>query len=158
MDALTILTHSLWAALFATGLAVIYTAPARYLVPTFLCGLIGSAVRDGCVTAGINQHGATVMAAAVVVVVAAAIIRRHTVSPVVLVCAVLPLGGTVAIFNLLLGLMEVSSVTGEALNDASVAVITNFGKALAASLSIVIGISAGLAIARLFSWDRAVGV
>jgi uncharacterized membrane protein YjjB (DUF3815 family) len=44
----TILMNSLWAALFATGLGILLTAPLRYIVPTFLCGVAGRFVRDVC--------------------------------------------------------------------------------------------------------------
>ncbi len=44
----TILLNSLWAALFATGLGMLLTAPLRYIVHTFLCGFVGRFVRDVC--------------------------------------------------------------------------------------------------------------
>jgi uncharacterized membrane protein YjjB (DUF3815 family) len=158
MNLLAIVLPSLWAALFATGLAVLLTAPVRYLVPTFFCGFIGRGVRDVCMAAGLDQNWATVIAAAVVVLVAVAIIRRHTVSPVVLVCGVLPLGATVAMFNLILELMQVSSLTGGALTRASVALTANLGKVFITSLAVALGLGAGMAIVGLFRRDESVAV
>src|SRR5688572_16876509 len=102
MNLLELALPSLWAALFATGLAVRLTAPVRYLVPTFLCGFVGRAMRDVSMASGLSLGWATVIAAAAVVLVAVTMVRRHRVSPVVLVCGVLPLGATVAMFNLIL--------------------------------------------------------
>jgi uncharacterized membrane protein YjjB (DUF3815 family) len=158
MNLSAIVLSSLWAALFATGLGVSLTAPVRYLVPTFLCGFIGRGVRDVCMASGLSQNWATLIAAAVVVVVAVAFIRRHTVSPVVLVCGVLPLGATVAMFNLILELMQVSSLTGEALTRASVALTANLGKVFITSLAIALGLGAGLAIVGLFKRDEGVAI
>jgi uncharacterized membrane protein YjjB (DUF3815 family) len=158
MDLAAILLKSLWGALFATGLGVMLTAPARYLVPTFLCGFVGQSVRNVCMGWGLSQNWATLIAAAVVVLVAVAIIRRHTVSPVVLVCGVLPLGATVAMFNLILELMWVSSLTGDPLTRASVALTANLGKVFITSLAIAMGLGAGMAIVRLFKRDEGVAV
>jgi uncharacterized membrane protein YjjB (DUF3815 family) len=151
-----ILMNSLWAALFATALAVLLTAPVRYLVPTFLCGLVGRCVRDVCMAWGLSQNWATVIAAALVVLVAVAIIRRNTVSPVVLICGVLPLGAAVAMFNLIFSLMQVSSSRGEALSEASVALSANFGKVFTTSLAIAVGLGTGMAIVQLFTREEAV--
>ena len=158
MDLSAILTHSLWAVLFATGMAVLATAPVRYLVPTFLCGLVGRGVRDVGVGWGLTQNWATVIAAAVVVLVAAAIIRRRAVSPVVLICGVLQLGASVAMFNLIVALMRVSSLEGAELTAASVALNANLGRVFTTSLAIALGLGAGMAIVRLFGREEAVAV
>jgi hypothetical protein len=99
-----------------------------------------------------------VVAAAVVVVVAVAIVRRHTVSPVVLICGVLPLGAAVAMFNLFFALRQVSSLQGEALGEASVALSANLGKMFTTSLAIAVGLAAGMAIVRLCRREEAVEV
>jgi uncharacterized membrane protein YjjB (DUF3815 family) len=158
MDLPAILLSSLWAALFATGLGVRLTAPVRFLIPTFVCGFVGRGVRDIWMAGGLSQNWATLIAAAVVVVVAGLLIRGHTVSPVVLVCGVLPLGATVAMFNLILALTQLSSLTGEALTAASVALNANLGKVFTTSLAIVLGLAAGLVIVRLFRREDPVAV
>lgn len=151
-----ILLNSVWAGLFAAGLAVLLTAPTRYVVPTFFCGTLGRGVRDACVAGGLGQNWATVLAAALVVLVAAAIVRRQGVSPVVLICSVLPLGATVAMFNLIFALIRVSSLEGEALGEASVALIANLGKVFTGSLAVAVGLMAGIAILRVFKREEVI--
>jgi uncharacterized membrane protein YjjB (DUF3815 family) len=150
MDLLAMLMNSLWAGLFASGLGILLTAPPRYLVPTFLCGFSGRLARDAFMSWGMGPNWATVVGAAVVVRVAVAILRRPGVSPVVLVSGVLPLGAAVAMFNAIVELMKVSSLKGEALSGASVALSANLGKVFAMSLAIALGLGAEMAIVRLF--------
>jgi uncharacterized membrane protein YjjB (DUF3815 family) len=104
----TFLMNSLWAALFAAALGVLLTAPVRYLVATFACGFSGRFVRDVCIGWGLTQDWSTVIAAAVVAVLAGLMVWRSRVSPVVLVCAVLPLGAAGAMLNMIYDLMRVS--------------------------------------------------
>ena len=156
MDLPAILLQSLWAALYATGLAVLLTAPARYLAPTFLCGFVGRFVRDVCQGWDLSQNWATVIASAAVVLVAVAITRHHAVSPVVLICAVLPLGAARAMFDLIFALLQVSTLQGEALGEASSALIINLGKVFTVSLAVALGLGAGMAIVRLFRQEEAV--
>ncbi len=150
MDLLVILMNSLWAGLFAGGMGILLTAPPRSIVPAFLCGFAGRFARDAFMSWGVNQNWSTAVAAAVVVLVAVAIIRRHVVSPVVLITGVLPLGAAVAMFNAIIELMKVSSLKGEALGEASVALSANMGKVFTTSLAIALGLAVGIAIVRLF--------
>ena len=149
MNLLTILTNSLWAALFATGFGVIMTTPARTLLSCFVCGFLGRGVRDVCMGWGLSQDWATVVAAAAVALLALTIVRRHALSPVVLICGILPLGSAVAIFNMIFDLMRVSSLKGEALSTASVSLSANAGRALTGTLAIALGLGAGVTIVRL---------
>ena len=158
MDWPAILLNSLWAGLFASGLGVLLTAPTHYLVRNLLCGFVGRGMRDICMGWSLGQHWSTVIAAAVVVVVAVAISRRHTVSPVVLICGVIPLGAAVAMFNLIIALMRVSSAKGEALTRASVVLTASLGTVFTTSLAIAIGLGAGIAIVGLFRRDEGVAV
>jgi uncharacterized membrane protein YjjB (DUF3815 family) len=103
---------------------------------------------------GLTQNWSTAVAAAVVVLVAVAITRRHAVSPVVMVSGVLPLGAAVAMFNAIIALMKVSTLKGEALSEASLALIANSGKVFVTSLAIALGITAGVIIARLFRREK----
>lgn len=156
MEVPEILLNALWGGLFASGLAVSLTAPVRYLVPTFFCGFLGRGARDACVAWGLSYNWATVIAAAAVVLVASAIVRGHRVSPVVLICAVLPLGASVAMFHVIFGLMRVSSLQGEALTEASVALLSNLGKLFTGSLALALGLVAGIAIVRFFKREEAI--
>jgi uncharacterized membrane protein YjjB (DUF3815 family) len=158
MDLPAIFSTSLWAALYATGLGMLLTAPVRYLIPTFLCGFIGRVVRDTCIGWNMSQNWATVIAATVVVLVAAATIRRQAVSPVVLICAVLPLGAAVAMFSLIFALLQASSSTGQALDAASLALSANLGRVFTTYLTIALGLAAGLAIVRRVRREEAVTV
>lgn len=150
MDLLGIFTSSLWAGLFAGGLGILLTAPPRYIAPAFLSGFAGKFARDVFMSWGMSQNWSTAVAAAAVVLVAVVVIRRHVVSPVVLISGVLPLGAAVAMFNAIIELMKVSSLKGEALSGASVALSANTGNVLTTSLAIALGLGTGMAIARLF--------
>jgi uncharacterized membrane protein YjjB (DUF3815 family) len=154
----TILLNSVWAGVSAAGSGILLTAPSRNMFTTFLCGLTGRFVRDALMVWGVSQTWSTGVAAAVLVVVASAMVRRHKVSPVVLICGVLPLGAATAMFNVILELIRVSSLTGEALSAASVALIANTGKVFAGTLSIALGLAAGLAILRLVKREEEEGV
>jgi len=157
MNYSTILLNSLWAALFATGLGILLTAPFRYIVPTFLCGFAGRFVRDVSMGWGMSQNWSTVAAVIVLVLVAVAIVQRHRISPVVLICGVLPLGAAVAMFNMIFELMKVSSLKGDALSAACVALSANAGKAFTGTLAIALGLGAGMAIVRIFRRGEIVG-
>ena len=148
MSLLTILTNSLWAALFATGFGVLLTTPARALVSCFVCGFMGRCVRDVCMGWGLSLNWATAVAAAVVVLLAVVIVRRKAISPVVLICGVLPLGSAVAMFNMIFDLMKVSSFKDEALTAASIALTANAGKVFTDTMAIALGLGAGMAIAQ----------
>ncbi len=150
MDLSAILMNSMWAGLFAGGLGILLTAPPRYIAPAFLSGFAGRLVRDAFMSWGMSQNWSTTVAAAVVVLIAVAIIRRHVVSPVVLITGILPLGAAVAMFNAIIELMKVSSLKGEALSEASVALSANMGKVFTTSLAIALGLAVGIAIVRLF--------
>jgi len=151
MELSTILISSAWAGLFASGWAVLLTAPARFIAAAFVGGFAARFARDALTSWGLSQNWSTAFAAAIVVLIAVAITRRNAVSPVVLVTGVLPLGAVVAMFYTIILLMKVSFLTGEALNGAVVELSANLGKAFTTTLAIALGLGAGLGIAR-FSW------
>lgn len=88
------------------------------------------------------------------VLVAVLLTRRNMVSPVVLICGVLPPGAAVAMFNLIFALMQLSTAKADALNKASLALAANVGKVFVTSLAIALGLGAGLASCRLFKRDE----
>jgi uncharacterized membrane protein YjjB (DUF3815 family) len=149
MGLLEILIDSLWAGLFAGGLGIVFTAPPRYLVPAFLCGFAGRFARDVLMSWGLTQNWSTVVAAAVLVLVAVAMVRGHVVSPVVLVSGLIPLGAALAMFKAIMALMQVSSLQGEALREASDVLSANAGKVFTTTLAIALGLAVGIAIVRL---------
>jgi uncharacterized membrane protein YjjB (DUF3815 family) len=155
MDLLAIFMNSLWAGLFAGGMGILLTAPPRFIAPAFLSGFAGRFARDVFMSWGMNQNWSTAAAAAVVVLVAVAVIRRHMVSPVVVISGILPLGAAVAMFNVIVALMKVSHLEGEALSGASVALSANIGKVFTISLAIALGLAAGMVIVRLCRREKA---
>lgn len=154
MDPWATLTHCLWAGLFAGGLGFILTAPRRYIAPAFICGFAGRLARDVFMGWGLSQNWSTAVAAAAVVLVAVAITRRHVVSPVVLISGVIPLGAAVAMFHAIIQLMRVSSLEGEALSEAAIALNANIGKVFTTSLAIALGLAAGVAVVRLLKGEK----
>lgn len=154
MDLSTILINGLWAGLVAGGVSALYTAPLQSVPLSIICGFAGRCVRDVFMSWGLTQNWSTVIAAAVVVLVAVAIVRGHVVSPVVLIAGVIPLGAAVAMFNTIIGLMKISSLSGEALNGASVALSASAGTAFTTTLAIAVGLGAGMAIVRLLQREK----
>jgi hypothetical protein len=86
------------------------------------------------------------------------VVTRAGPANLVLICGVLPLGAAIAMFNLIFALMQVSSLQGEALDGASVALSANLGKMFTTSLAIAVGLAAGMAIVQLFRREEAVDV
>lgn len=150
MDPVAILTHSVWTGVFAAGLGVMLTAPARHLIACGACGFVGRGVKDLALAADLDMTRATVLAALMVVLVAALLTRRHAVSPVVLICGALPLGASSPMFAAIFALMQVSTAADADLAEVSLNLTSNLGKVFATSLAIAVGMGAGVAITRLF--------
>ena len=154
MDHAALFLAGLWSGLFAIALGLLLTAPVRYLLPTFVCGFAGRFCHDLLADLGMSRDWATVAASILVVLIAAVIIRHRQVSPVVLICAILPLGSALAIFNSIFYLMRISTLEGDDLASASVALNANLGKAFTGTLAIAVGVAAGLGLIRLFVNER----
>ncbi|MCU0290421.1 MAG: threonine/serine exporter family protein [Thermoanaerobaculaceae bacterium] len=154
MDLVAIAINSLWSGLFASGLGALLTAPPRYAVRTFLCGCAGRLARDVLTGWGVGQNWATTVAATVVVLVGVAIIRERRVPPVVLVSGVLPLGAAKAMFNAILQLMRVTSLEGEPLVAASIALSASVATVFTTSLAIAMGLAAGISAVRLVRREK----
>lgn len=149
---------SLWAALFAVGLGVRLTAPHQYLIPTFLAAFAGRSVHALLVHGGMGRDWATVIASAAIVAVAVATTRRHHVSPIVLICGVLPLGASSAVFRAVFELLKVSAAQGEGLNAAALAWIAQASRAFTGTMAIALGLGVGMTIARLLDRGEEVEV
>ncbi|HZR26665.1 MAG TPA: hypothetical protein VFA59_23930 [Vicinamibacterales bacterium] len=145
---LALLPNALCAAGTAAMLAVVFTAPPRYVLPSFACGLAALLARDLLAASGMNVHWATAVASAGAVIAAAAVTPEHAVVPVVLIAAVLPLGAAVAVFTAMIELLRVSSVEGAALVDASVKLSASLGKAFTTFVAIALGLQIGVAAVR----------
>jgi uncharacterized membrane protein YjjB (DUF3815 family) len=141
--------NSFWAGIVASGMAIIFTLPFRYIMPSFVCGFAGRLARDLLVSWGAGMNWSTAVASAVVVLAAVALIRRNDLSPAVLITGVLPLGAALSMFDAIIGLMKVSVFTGEALAAETVTLSANIGKVITTSLAMALGLAIGLAIVRL---------
>ncbi len=145
---LAALPNALCAAAMAAAFAVVFTAPLRYIVPSFCCGLAALLARDLLASGGLNVHWATVVAAIAAVIAAVALTPRHAVVPVVLITAVLPLGAAATVFNALIELLRVSSLEGAALVDASARLSASLGKAFTTFVAIALGLQIGISFVR----------
>ena len=149
MNIAAIAQSALWAGLFSCGLGILFTSPPRQMARTFLCGLAARLTRDLLMGAGMSINWATVIAAAVLVLVAVAILREQIASPVVLFSGVIPLGAAVAMFRMIMGLVKVSTLQGDALSAASITLSADMGKVFTTTLAIAVGLGAGMAVVRL---------
>jgi uncharacterized membrane protein YjjB (DUF3815 family) len=150
----TLLINSAWAGLFAIAAALLFTAPARFIMPTFFCGFAGRLVRDALIGAGAGPSWSTLVAAAILVLVATVFVRKHAAPPVVLLGGVLPLAGSISIVNATLDLMKLSSLEGEALAATAVSLSANIGKAFTTFLALALGLAAGLAAVRVIRGEN----
>ena len=155
MDLPAILLNALWAGLFAAGLAVIFTAPPRYLFAAFVCGAFGVTARAIAAELGLNANQATVIAAMGVVLAGSLFVRRQEMPPVVMASGIIPLAGSLAVFNTIFLLMRIPAAPADTLNDLVVDLSSNVAKVFATTLSIALGLGAGMAIVRLLKRDRA---
>ena len=155
MDLPAIAMNSLWAGLFAAGLAVVFTAPPRYLFAAFVCGYFGTTVRAIATEIGLNVNQATAIAALGIVLLGTLFTRRGEVPPVVMASSIIPLAASLAVFNAIFLLMRIPTVTGDALNEQVVELSANVAKVFATSLSIALGLGAGTGIVRLIRREPA---
>lgn len=105
-----------------------------------------------------SHNWSTVLAAAVVVLVAVAMVHRHNVSPVVLICGVLPLSASVAMFNLIFALLRLSTAAGDARAEYSLALTANLASVFTTFMAIALGIVGGVMMVRLIRQQGAVDV
>lgn len=138
--------NALYAAGTAATLAVIFTAPPRYIFPSFACGLAATLVRDLLTAGGVNVHWATLVASAAAVISAVVVTPRHAVVPVVLIAATVPLGAGIATLHAVMHLLRVSSAQGAALAEASAALAASLGRAFTTFVAIALGLQGGIAL------------
>ena len=100
------------AAFFSVAIAMMYTAPLRASQPTLAAGFAGSFVRDLSIACHLGADWSTLLGATAVVLIAVTTARGNRLSPVVLISAVLPLGGASAMFELIFSVMKASVAEG----------------------------------------------
>jgi uncharacterized membrane protein YjjB (DUF3815 family) len=138
MDLTAILLNSLWAAIYAAGMAVVFSAPYWALVPSFCGGFIAHLVRDLLMGWGVNQNLATLVAAALVVFIAVSLVRRPGVSPIVMLAGIIPLGAAGALFRAIVLFLQISSLKGEG-PSVPVALISNLSILFTTTTAIAVG-------------------
>lgn len=142
----SVLLDALCGAAFAAAMAVVFTAPPRHVAPSFVSGLAAVLVRELLADGGMNAGGATIFASAVAVFAAVAVSPRHTVIPVVLIAAVMPLGAGAAVFHTIFELLRIASAQGPTLDDASMKLMANLGSAFTTLVAIAVGLQIGIAL------------
>jgi len=149
----TLLVDGLWSALLAASIAIIFAAPFDALLPSFFGGFIARFARDGLMQAGASQTLATLTAAAAVVIVVALMVRarRPGLSPIVILSSFVPLGAAKAFFLAVIGLLQITSLQGEALAAAPVALLTNLSIVFKTTLAIAIGAALGALVVQAVS-------
>ncbi len=156
-----LLIDGLWSALLAAAIAIIFAAPLQALMPSFFGGFIARVARDGLMQAGASQTVATLAAAAAVVIVVMTMvrIRRPGISPIVILSSFVPLGAAKPFFLAIIGILKVTSLKGEALAAAPVALLTNISLVFKTTIAIAIGATLGAIIVQAVSFarDRNVG-
>ncbi|HMS64379.1 MAG TPA: threonine/serine exporter family protein [Ignavibacteria bacterium] len=146
MNLQDILLDGLWSALFATAMSVRNSTPFKYIIPTFISGVVAVLTRDSLENAGLSTNWSTLFAAFMIVISAGIFIRSQRVPPVVMICAVLPLWASVSMFGLLNDLRKVSLLSGTELNKAAIDLSANAAIVLVITISIALGFAAGLAV------------
>ncbi len=144
-----ILLDGLWSALFATAMSIRNSTPYKYIIPTFISGVIAVLTRDLLENAGLSTNWSTLFAAFMIVISSGLFIRSQKVPPVVMVCAVLPLWASVSMFTLMNDLREVSLLNGDALNKAAIDLSANTAVVFVITVAIALGFAAGLAVLRI---------
>jgi uncharacterized membrane protein YjjB (DUF3815 family) len=147
MDAMIVVTAIL-AGAHAAAMAVVFTAPREYVVPSFICGFAARLVRDSLLVVGTGSAWATFLAATVAVLVAVMVTPRRAVPPVVLVAAVVQLAASVAVFNVFVEMLRAPSLEGPALAESAVRLNNSLGRAFTAFVAIALGLQLGVLLTR----------
>jgi hypothetical protein len=143
-----LLIVGLWSGLLAAAVAIVFSAPLQALIPSFCGGVIARVARDGLMQTGVSQTLATLAAAAAVVIVVAPLIRLRLagLSPIVILSSFVPLGAAKPFFAAIIGVLKISSLKGEALAAAPVALISNVSIVFKTTLAIALGVALGAMI------------
>ncbi|HEY6506430.1 MAG TPA: threonine/serine exporter family protein [Vicinamibacterales bacterium] len=147
MNLAIVVTASL-AGAHAAAMAVVFTAPREYVVPSFICGFAARLVRDSLLAAGIGPAWATLLAATVAVLVAVMVTPRRAVPPVVLVAAVVQLAASVAVFNVFVELLRTPSLESDALAESALRLNSSLGRAFTSFVAIALGLQLGIILTR----------
>ncbi len=149
MEMAVALGHAVTAAGLAASLAVVFTAPAACIVPSFVSGLATYLVRESLAGIGMHEAGATAIASATAVLVAMTVTPKRLAATVVVIAAIIPLSAGVALFAAITDLLKVSTYQGAALEEASIGLNANLARAFTTFAAIAFGLQLGFTLARL---------
>lgn len=149
-----ILINSLWAALFAAAMTIIFSAPLWTLGPSFLSGFVARLVRDVLLGAGVGTTVSILISATLVVGLSVGLMRRQAVAPVVAVSGLIPLGAATALLRAIVGLLRLPSLKGVELSEASVSLMSNLAIGFDTTLAIAIGFWLGMVLVGLLEKKR----
>jgi uncharacterized membrane protein YjjB (DUF3815 family) len=141
MSIVTLLSVAGWAGLFAAAMSVIFVAPLRALLPSFVAGFVARLARDALVAAGVDMILATLVGAALVGLVGEAMIRRRMASPVVVVSALVPLGAALPLFRLIVDFLRIPSMPAAKLALLPEGMLSNLSKVFTTTAAIGLGVS-----------------
>lgn len=150
MQVYLLVPHVLTAATLAAALAIVFTAPAACILPTFVTGLAAYTVRDVLTAGGMHDSGATVFAVATAVLVGVAVTPRRLAATVVVIAAIFPLSAGVALLDALGDLMKMSTYQGAELRVAAISFGANLARAFSTFAAIAIGLEIGIAAVGAF--------
>lgn len=146
MNLTALLLNSLWAALFAVGIAFLFSAPYPALFPSFCCGFLARFTKDALMGWGANQNLASFFAAAMVVLLAIGAMRGRGLPPTVAAAGIIPLGPAVPFIRAIVAFLQLSSLKEDALAEVPVVLLSNLSVVFTVTLAVAGGVWAGLLI------------
>lgn len=141
MTLLEIVTEAAWGGLFAAAMSIIFAAPTRAMLPSFVAGAVARLSRDTLLGAGANINFAILVAAALVCLVGEVAIRRQIGSPVVVVSGLVPLGAAAPFFRTIVDFLRISSMAPDKLAQLPQAMLSDLSKVFCTTAAIGIGVS-----------------
>jgi len=148
MDWIAPLHNGFWASLYASALALAFTAPVRALPVVLIAGFAGRFSRDVMTQLDISLPLATVLAASAATFLAMKAARDPASVPVAAITAVLPLGPTPIIFAAIRAAFDVFAKDPTVAAAAGSAFITHSVKAAIVIAAMGIGTSLPLLVSR----------
>jgi uncharacterized membrane protein YjjB (DUF3815 family) len=146
MDWIAPLHNAFWAGLYASALALAFTAPVRALPVVLAAGFAGRFSREVLTQLEIGLPMATALAALAATVLAVKTARDPASVPVAAVTAVLPLGPTSFIFYAIRASFDVFAKDPAVADAASAAFMTNSLKAVVVVAAMGVGTSLPLLV------------
>ncbi len=156
MDLIALVSNSLWAGLLGAGMAVLFSAPTRALVPSFCCAFLARLLRDVLLGWGSGINLATFLAAAIVSLVAFGVMPRRGLSPVVAAAGLIPLGASGPLLRAIDVFLGTHSLRGKVMTnaDAAAGILADLGTVFTTTCAIAAGVWAGYLVWHSIKRDR----